>query len=462
MAPRDGLPGSIPLYYAGFAIGRIGTFAALPVISRLLGAEGFGQFEVYVAVLLMASVVFDAGVGASIVRFFEDGRFSRGQLLRAAAYVQGGASFVAVAIVGSAVTVLVSSDVLLAALAVVILFAVVEGFAVIGGALLRVQGRDRLFFGLSLSRFAIVALVGPLGATVGPAWALLGISLGGLGFAVFAAASIAGRSTADAAPATIAFARYGFPLVATTAMTWCLSVSDRLFLNSYVSSAEIGEYGANYRLGSVVTVFLAGPLVLAWVPTIRRAAGESERIEMCSRWSGWFAIASLGCLVLVVALAPKGVPVIFGSEFEENSLVIVAAGLGGWLLGLAFLIATPILLGDRTAMLAVVATVVSAFNLGLNSVLIPLYGVPGAAIATVGSYTFLCLGMVVAAGVSTTAAWFTRWRHFSLIASLLGSVALAATVSWAGLAAMIVSTLVLRPSIRHQSTGMTSADEESR
>lgn len=427
-------PGSIPLYYAGYAIGRFGSFAALPIISRVLGVEGFGRFEVYVALLLIASVVFDAGAGASIVRFYEDSRFSRGHLLRAAAYVQAGASLVAIAAVAPAVMILVSSAIL--GLSAVVLFAGIEGFAVIGGALLRAQGRDRVFFGFSLMRFAITVGVGSLGATAGAVGALFGIALGGLGFALFAIFTIARESSGNAGPATRVIARYGIPLVATTAMTWCLSVSDRVFLNANVSAAALGEYGANYRLGSVIAVFLAGPLVLAWVPTVRRATGEGERIEMCIRWSSRFALVSLGCLVLLLAVAARGVPVVFGTGFSENHLVIVASGVSGWLLGLSFLLATPILLGDRTGLLAVVAASAVVVNLVLNTILIPSYGVSGAAIATVSSYSLFCLMTLVAAG-PPNAAWVASWPHIALIAGLLGCVFLAIVFPWEALVAVI-------------------------
>jgi O-antigen/teichoic acid export membrane protein len=440
-----GLPGSIPLYYVGFAVGRVGSFAALPIISRVLGAEDFGRFEVYVALMLIASIIFDAGAGASIVRFFEDGRFSRGQLLRAAAYVQAGASLFAIAAVGPVLMVLVSSGAALLSLGAVVLFAVVEGFAVIGGALLRVQGRDRAFVGLSLTRFAIAVGVGSIGATAGPVGALFGIALGGLGFAVFAMMAIARESNPDAGPATRALARYGIPLVATSAMTWCLSVSDRIFLNANVSPNELGEYGANYRLGSVISVFLAGPLVLAWVPTIRRVAGETERTEICVRWSSRFALVSLGSLVILLVLAPKGVPVVFGTEFHKNDYAIGAAGLSGWLLGLTFLIATPILLGDRTGLLAVVAAIVAVVNLTLNSMLIPAYGVPGAAIATIASYALFCLVTIVAVGPSAVAAWFARLAHVTLIVGLLGCVLLAVLFPWAAFGATIGIAIASRP-----------------
>jgi O-antigen/teichoic acid export membrane protein len=227
-------------------------------------------------------------------------------------------------------------------------------------------------------------------------------------------------------------------------MTWCLSVSDRVFLNANVSPTELGEYGANYRLGSVISVFLAGPLVLAWVPTIRRVAGEHERAEMCVRWSSRFALVSLGSLVTLLVLAPRGVPVVFGTEFHKNDFAIVAAGLSGWLLGLAFLIATPILLADRTGLLAVVAAIVAVANLTLNSMLIPSYGVPGAAIATIASYALFSVVTIVAVGPSTVSAWFARWPHVILIVALLACVLLAVLFPWAALAAMVVVAMASR------------------
>jgi O-antigen/teichoic acid export membrane protein len=227
-------------------------------------------------------------------------------------------------------------------------------------------------------------------------------------------------------------------------MAWCLSVSDRIFLNANVSPTELGEYGANYRLGSVILVFLAGPLVLAWVPTIRRVAGEAERAETCVRWSSRFALVSLGTLVTLLVLAPKGVPVVFGREFQKNDFAIVAAGLSGWLLGLASLIATPILLADRTGLLAVIAAIVAIVNLTLNWFLIQSHGVPGAAIATIASYFLFCVVTTAVVGPSTVAVWFARWSHVILIFGLLGCVLLAVLLPWVALGATVALAMAWR------------------
>jgi O-antigen/teichoic acid export membrane protein len=134
------------------------------------------------------------------------------------------------------------------------------------------------------------------------------------------------------------------------------------------------------------------------------------------------------------------VPIVFGTEFSENHLVIFASGVSGWLLGLSFLLSTPILLGDRTGLLAVVAAGAVVVNLVLNTILIPPYGVSGAAIATVSSYFLFCLMTLLAAG-PRNAAWVASWPHIALIAGLLGCVFLAIVFPWLALVA-VLSTAV--------------------
>src|SRR4051812_28743708 len=64
-------------YYAGFALGRCASIVVLPVVAHVAGPAGFGRFEVALAVMVATAIVFDAGMGAAVVRFWSDDRVER-------------------------------------------------------------------------------------------------------------------------------------------------------------------------------------------------------------------------------------------------------------------------------------------------------------------------------------------------------------------------------------------------
>ena len=194
--------------------------------------------------------------------------------------------------------------------------------------------------------------------------------------------------------------RYGFPLIATSAMTWSLSSSDRVFLQQTTRPEEIGVYAANYRLGSVVFIFIATPIALTWVPAARRALASGLLDRTRVRWMVVFTAISWSAVAVLVALVPILVPAVFGGEFPGDRVVVLLVAAAGWLGGIYYFAATRLLLSEDTRPLIVVSIVVIAANLILNAVLIPAHGPRGAAIATVLSFGALCVVTLVTARVA--------------------------------------------------------------
>jgi O-antigen/teichoic acid export membrane protein len=414
-------------YYAGFAIGRLGGLFVLPVLSRILGPGEFGVFDASLAVVLGATLIVDAGLGTGLVRFIGTGQPTP-KLLGAAASIQIAASMGAI-LVFAAPLLLVAGDsssvpTLLGALAC---YVFVEGFAIIGAGLLRGEGRDGVYLGLSVVRLLVTAVAGVVGAELaGAGGALFGIGLGGLGFAAFAVAQLVrGRSFGNR-ELRGKLLRYGIPLSATSVMTWTLGLSDRLFLKASVSDVTLGLYSANYRLGGVIVLFLAAPLAQAWIGAVRVPRPRPELDALCIRWSHYFGVAALGSVVVLLAAAESGVPLVFGNEFTADRFVIAAVGVSGWLLGLYYLIATPILVGTTTVVLAVVSLVTVAVTLVLNAVLILPFGPHGAALATLLSALALCAVTGFASARRGSVAWLFRGDHLLPVLGLLAAVALAA------------------------------------
>jgi len=436
------LSGGVWRYYAGFAIGRAAGLVVLPITSRALGVGGFGRFEADFAIFIAATIVLDAGQGAAIVRFVgERGHFTP-DVLRAAARIQVVASLFAVACLAPPLLLFAAPNDRPALLLVdLIVFAFVEGFAVVGGALLRATERDGLFATFSIVRLALTASIGAVGAlTLGASGALLGIALGGAGFASFAVREVRGAVGGQARRETATLVRYGVPLLATTAAAWALGLSDRLFLRAFAPDRILGAYAANYRLGSVVLIFLASPLGLTWVPAARRALAEGRLKEVTRRWSTLLAVTcAVGTLALLV-IGQEVIPLLFGGQFTFDPIVVAAVGWSGWCAGLYFLLATSILLSEDTRRLAALSIAVVLINVAANAALIPSFGAHGAAAATLISYAALCFG-ALAVSPRPSAAWVREPRHLGVLVGATAMVAIGAlsrTAAVVGLFAMLV------------------------
>lgn len=378
-------------FYVGYAIGRGSGLIALPPVAHLIGPSGLGRLEIATAILSAAAIVLDAGLATAIVRYLRDPRWDESSVVASAFRLQ--------AIVGT-LTMLLFVPVMLAVgpdtesrlalMAIVVAYAFCEGFAVLGGGLLRAREADGEYLLLSIARMVTTVAVAIIGAHLsGATGALAGMAVGGAGFALYAlrARLRVGRAR-PRRDVSVLMARYGFPLIATTACNWTLALSDRLFLQASVSPTELGNYSANYRMGSLILTFIAAPLVLAWLPEALRLKPEARPAAQRRLTIGFSGACGAigGCLCL---LSPIAIPLLFGDGFEGSPGVVGFICLAGWLGGVYYLILTPLLVTDSTRRLSEVAVAATAVNIAANAILIPSLGTTGAVIATVASYLVL-------------------------------------------------------------------------
>ena len=177
------------------------------------------------------------------------------------------------------------------------------------------------------------------------------------------------------------------------------STVDALLLGLLRSSAEAGIYAAINRLPNAWIALLTA-LMFGALPVTTRAAAEDPVAYRALRRSSTKISALLGLLVLLAApVAYVLVPLLFGSEYADGQgpvLVLMAsAAVLTFSLPLHVFAVTA---GRDRRYTAIVATG-AALNVGLNLAMIPLWGMLGAALAT-----------LIAESTIATLLWF-RTTH---------------------------------------------------
>jgi O-antigen/teichoic acid export membrane protein len=187
--------------------------------------------------------------------------------------------------------------------------------------------------------------------------------------------------------------RFGLPLVPSALALWAINFIDRLFIAHYKGQTEVGVYSVAVRISSAI-VFLMIAFRTAWPAFAYSIEDDREArrtysfvltylVVICS----WVALA-LGALApwLVDVLAPK-------PEFRRAAEAVAPLAFAAT----AYAAYTVIAIGSgrarRTQLNWVVSGVAAAINIALNVILIPPYGMIGAAISTLASYVALFGGM---------------------------------------------------------------------
>ncbi|MEZ0164121.1 oligosaccharide flippase family protein [Kineococcus sp. LSe6-4] len=184
-------------------------------------------------------------------------------------------------------------------------------------------------------------------------------------------------------PALAPAVAFGVPLVLNSLSGFVLNAGDRIVLQRLTGPAEVGRYQIAYTVGYVATQVI-GLTSSTWTPRFAAVADRVRRAELIGATRDTIYRLLSPVVLGIVLGAPVVLRVIAPATFEPAGLLAVVyvvvlsayAGAAGSASGRMLVIER------RTRLLAVVSVAVAALNIGLNLVLVPFWGILGAAVAT--------------------------------------------------------------------------------
>jgi O-antigen/teichoic acid export membrane protein len=182
---------------------------------------------------------------------------------------------------------------------------------------------------------------------------------------------------------------FGLPLVPAGLGIWIMTMADRYFLQFLSTSQELGLYSLGYKFGMVVQGLIVGPIMLAWGPFLWSVAKEKNAKEIYSSVLTYFVVVGMAVALVLSVLSKEVLQVMAAPAFYAAYRVIPLIAVSYVLYGCCYILSPGINLERKTKYFAVIVVVGSVVNLGLNYLLIPDYGMMGAAVATVIAYLLL-------------------------------------------------------------------------
>lgn len=379
----------------GTFVSKALVFVSYLVLTRVLGAEGFGHYVYVFTALAFFELFADAGLDPLLVREGarrpDDLRRTLGDAILLRTILTVLAAGLACVLVprfsgrpGDGALVLLASASLLATNRRPSL-----------RSLLEVPARIRLRMGLptalgALAEIGALALLVVLAPYAGLPGAIAAQPLAQIPIALLFLFLLAPGDRPLLFPdftRLLSLLRRTFPLLGALALNIVLARADVLFLERLRGSREVGIYAAPVRLVEIANLLPA--LLLTSVYPLLVTAFDRDRAEAGRLYRATLRLLTNALTPFVVALVLFSAPIIealFGAEFSDASTVLP------WLAAAELLIFIDIMLGARllaeheerrnTSMLVGAA----AFHLAANAALVPAWGARGAAFATIGSY----------------------------------------------------------------------------
>lgn len=196
--------------------------------------------------------------------------------------------------------------------------------------------------------------------------------------------------------------------------------SDVVILSFLANDYQVGLYSAAYRLCFLLTAVAVSTHV-ALLPQLARAHDNPVKGSQVLASSLWLS-GTIGLPLVLggVLVAPDLLSFLFGPEFRAGggALRILLAGTGLLFLHGAF--NQVLLVRGRLGLQTKIVGVAAAVNLVLNFLLIPRYGILGAALATLTAE-----GIILVTQAATVVRWGWRPKLHHLAQSLVSAGAMA-------------------------------------
>jgi O-antigen/teichoic acid export membrane protein len=391
------------VYGAGGGALQIVGLLTLPIYARVFRPAQYGVLEVVMVGFAAVLLLVDTGMISAAQRSFYD--YSDDQTAqRRAALVTGLTITMSLSLaVAGAMTVLADpiSSALFGTAAHADLVQIVGWTVPL--ATLATYMREVMRLRFHASRYVASSLVGAIGAAVtgvlavtafgaGISGVLLGLLVGNALAALYGIAAAGGDLVGRfSIPELHRMMRYGGPLIPASFALWGLAFLDRVMLSQLSGFSETGQYGVGSRYAMVLmfclTTFLTayGPFMLS----LWQDDPEAER-QVRARLLSYITLG-LVAAGLVLSLFARELTAILAPRFDRSYQVVGVLSIGIVLFAIASVASMSIGLTRRTAYIGAYTVLATLVNVGLNLLLIPRWGMIGAATATASAYGLLAL-----------------------------------------------------------------------
>jgi O-antigen/teichoic acid export membrane protein len=406
------------VYGLGFVMSRLASVIMLPLYTRLLTPADYGVLQLLQITLDVAAILLSQGTTAGVMRFYfksSDPEERNAVLTSAFAtltglHLLGGLAIVAAAPLIWQHALSGAGSVEMVRIAGLNFF--LGTFMPVPMLLMQAEQRSTTYTMVSVSKlllqltgnvlFLVVFGLGVKGILLSSS---IAASVTGIPMAVWMLRRTGWRVKLSAVRALRAF---GLPYQVTAVATFALQFGDRFFLEHYRTMAEVGVYGLAYQFGTLLASLSSVPMQRAWSPIMYQLAQAPAEERDAEYNRGLFMVTlatctvgvgiSLFCGPVLTFMARPG----FWGAVPLVPIVLVAYLIQAWTAAVKI----GIDVSERTTRYTIAAWVGAAVVMVSYAVLIPRYGMYGAAFATILGFGT----MLVVTYRYSQRLWPVAWR----------------------------------------------------
>ena len=185
---------------------------------------------------------------------------------------------------------------------------------------------------------------------------------------------------------------FGWPFVPSAVALAAIDFNDRFFLLKLEGADDVGVYALGVRIAAVLVFFLWA-FRLAWPAFAYSITDDDEARRTYGYVLTYVVAAGVWVATGLSVLAPWLVQLLGPPQYEDASRVVALLCFAGVAFGAYVVVVISIGRARRMASNFVITGIAALLNVALNLLLIPPYGIRGAAIATLSAYVAMFAGM---------------------------------------------------------------------
>jgi O-antigen/teichoic acid export membrane protein len=184
---------------------------------------------------------------------------------------------------------------------------------------------------------------------------------------------------------------FGVPNVINLVSGWVLQLSDRYLLGHFASLSMAAGYSVAYSLGGVLSATIIAPFSLAWWVLMYPIAKRKDAKHVFKLIIRGFSFVLLFATLGLSLFGSSVLYLLFPASYYGQSAIIPIIALSIMFSGICTVVGLGTSLQRKTWLTSIYFIVSAIINIGLNIVLIPVFGTMGAALATLVAYIVLAL-----------------------------------------------------------------------
>ena len=397
------------IYGAGHIVSRAIGFLLLPLYTNYLSAAEYGVVALVFTFMAFANIIFLYGLDSAFLRFYalEESRDGKNRILSTVVFMTAFTSVCFFFVLFFSSNFL--SHLFLGRPGMGALFKMASGIlffdalSTFSYLLLRMEERSGRFiayrfFNVLLTLGLNIILVVHLGKGVVGVF-LSNLIASALTLAILLPVIWRRLSPSLSTRLTKNILKFGLPFIPAGLASMTMELIDRYMLRGMRSLEEVGIYNAGYKLGLVMLLVVMA-FKFAWQPFFLSLGREESRAKKSfAAVLTYFLLTSTFLLLVVsffvddlVRLRFFGLTV-FGPEFWSGTRVVPIILLAHIMMGLYLVFLPGIFLKKKTKFVPLFTGVGAVTNVLLNCLLIPRWGMMGAAWATLFGYLAMVLAL---------------------------------------------------------------------